>query len=76
MSRNASLLPRASILLGLVAVCLYAIAPSSAEAMAPALSVAAFAWSNADPSLAPLAILAAGLGSAGFALRFRQRRSG
>ena len=76
MSRIASLLPQPPILVGLVLAFLYVSVPSSAEAMAPAMGVAAVAWTDVDPSLAPLAILAAALGSTGLALRLRQRRSG
>ena len=75
MFRIASLLPRPPILFGLILACLYVSVPSSADAMAPAMGVAAVAWTDLDPSLAPLAILAAALGSAGLALRLRQRRA-
>lgn len=76
MFRIASILPRPPVLPGLVLAALYLALPCEADAMTPALSVTTLAWSDVDPSLAPLAILAAALGSAGLALRFRQHRSG
>ena len=76
MFRIASPLPRPPILTAFIVVGLYLSASSPAEAMEPAIRSTAASWSAVDPSLAPVAILAALLGSAGVALRIRHGRSG
>ena len=75
MFRIASPLPRPPILTAFIVVGLYLSGSSPAEAMEPAIPSTA-SWSAVDPSLAPVAILAALLGSAGVALRIRHGRSG
>ncbi|HEY9552055.1 hypothetical protein [Allosphingosinicella sp.] len=76
MFRIASPLPRPPILAALIVVGLYLSAASPAEAVEPVIRSTAASWSALDPSLAPVAILAALLGSAGVALRIRQGRPG